>query len=485
MTQEPFDIQLCCHGEPFNRVAVIHTLRHLALRVGWRLHLDSNAEPPRLIYATTENPNEIDARANDVVILSSRAVTDYFASNAALIPITQSPNHRISPFPHPARVEKRDWISADVVAGAFWAMNLLYEQRTRPESREGWITFREDWQARLGLREPAPLADEWLDAIGRAAARVGWRVARQPLPGAPFVVVLTHDVDYLPSPRDYGLPRFVRALARQLFHRRRPADAWRIMRQYARRWRTQPYDNVRAIMREEDARGARSSFQFVISNNSRFDPDYAVSNPADEGRLRACVAATLVAPRGWEVCLHGSYTSARTHGTIAQEKARLESLAGATIFGHRQHYLNFHPRDLFQEVERANLRYDMSIGYNDISGARAATLFPLVPFSSLERPYSFWEIPFVLMDTTLATSYRFSARDAFEHATRVLQTVADAGGCVSVVWHQEQLGGALDPDYDRVYYDLLDWIHANGGAMTTGRVVVEELDHRWKETLAT
>lgn len=473
------DIHLYFHNIPFNRAAVIHTLRHLALRVGWRLHLDPRAHLPRLIYATTENPTDIDAHANDVVILSSRAVADYFSSTTALIPITPSPYHSITPFPHPFPVHRPGWLSADVVAGACWAMNLVYEQRTRPEDRDGWITFREDWQTRLGLREPVPLADEWLNQIVHAGKQVGWQVVQQPLLGAPFVIVLTHDVDYLPSPRDYGLPRLVRALARQLIHRRRPADAWYVVRQYARRWRTQPYANLHAIVHAEETRGARSSFQFVVAREHRWDPAYARWLATQVDTLTALAASE------WEVCLHGSSSAAQTRGQIAREKARLEQLIAAPVLGYRQHYLNFHPRLLFAEIARADLRYDLSIGYNDCSGARASTLFPWRPFNfSAACSFSFWEIPCVLMDTTLATSYRLSARAALEHATRILQTVAHVGGCVAIVWHQEQLGGALDPDYDRVYYDLLDWIRANGGIMTTGRVVVQALNRRWRETRA-
>lgn len=157
---------------------------------------------------------------------------------------------------------------------------------------------------------------------------------------------------------------------------------------------------------------------------------------------------------------------------------------GATVLGQRQHYLNFHPSQLFDEVERAGLSYDTSVGYNDISGARAGTYFPYRPFNlATGRAHSFWEIPFVLMDTTLATTCRFSPAQALEHSQAILARVAQARGCVAIIWHLEQLSGLVDPGFDRSYYDLLDWIRAQGGAMVTGRAMLPDLDARWRLTL--
>jgi len=222
----------------------------------------------------------------------------------------------------------------------------------------------------------------------------------------------------------------------------------------------------------EEQRGARSSFEFVVARRHRVDPQYA-------GRD---LNPTL--PAEWEVCLHGSYLAARTPGTLAVERARLEALAGRPVQGCRQHYLNFEPGTLFREVAAAGLRYDLSIGYNDRSGPRAGTYFPYRPYDlEAEQPYSFWEMPFVLMDTTLATTYRLSRSDALAHAQGTLQPVIATAGSVAIIWHQEQCGGLLDPGYERVYVDLLDWLAAQGGRLTTGASLLPELESAWDATV--
>lgn len=458
-------VQIFFDGEPFSRAAVIHTLRHLAMRVGWELTLDANADQ-RIVYATTDNPGAVASREQDVVILSTRTVAEHLRNSRDPIPLAENG----LPFPHPTQYA--NWICADVIAGACAAMNLWYEQRAREQAREGWITWREDWMAHAGFTDPLPLADQWLDEIARAGERLGWRTSES---RTPFTVVLSHDVDYLPSPRDFGLPRLGRALMRQIVSRRRPRDAITLLARFARTWRAQPYLAFESVMREEAKRGARSSFQLVAARHHGADPAYA----SDAARI-----AQKIAQSDWELALHSSYTASRVQGQIRDERAKLESVAMVPVIGNRQHYLNFAPAHLFDQVERADLQYDSSVGYNEMSGARAGTYRPYRPFDfTRDCAYNFWEIPFVLMDTTLATTYRFSPRAALEHSKKILACVAETCGCVAIIWHLEQLSGLVDPGFDQVYFDLLDWIRVQGGAMVTGRDAAKIWDTHWRATM--
>ena len=466
-------VELVFHGEPFDTTAVTHVLRHLAMRVGWQFVPRSRY---RLVYATTDGGEPIpDGLWGAIVIPSSPAVARHLRAACTPIPVVARSDGVPLPFPQePAKTHERrpGWLAADVVAGAHASLNLWYEQRQRPAATDGWITYADDWMARAGFTEPQPFADMWLGLIHEAARQLGWPT---PDPAGPFTIVVSHDVDYLPRRWDQGLPRLLRALFRQVAMRRRPLDAMRLLRRYLAavgRGRL-PYDNLSRIIAEERRHRARSSFQFVVAPQSRYDPGY---------RQHAVPWRQLDAE--WEVCLHGSYPAARTPGALASERASLERLSGRTIHGYRQHYLNFEPAGLFREVAAAGLRYDMSVGYNDCSGPRAGTYFPFKPYDlEAAQPYPFWEIPFVLMDTTLATTYRFTAADALQHARAVLEPVMAAAGCVAIIWHQEQCGGLLDPGFDRVYFDLLAALAARGGRLTSGAALLPELDAAWAATV--
>jgi hypothetical protein len=463
-------IDIVFHGEPFDRQAVVHTLRHLAMRSGWTI---TSGARHRILYATTDDPAQITAAEGDVVILSTPAVGMHLATGNHPFPIENMLQGRL-PFPHPRwrDFEKAGWIGADIVAGACAVLNLWYEGHLCSRMAEDWILFAEDWWQPAGWKRPEPVADRWLDVIAGAASFLGWpRMDREKKP----TILLTHDVDYLPTPFNFGFPRFLRSLARQIVIRRRPGDALAVLSAYARAlMQSRPYCNFGKVVAGERVRGGRSSFQFVARRDHENDPAYDLDRPWLIETLR------FLREEDFEICLHGSYRTGDDPSRLAEEKAELERRSGQKIVGHRQHYLHFHPPYFFLGIEDAGLRYDMSVGYNDKAGPRAGTCFPYRPYDLRRgRPFSFWEFPLILMDTTLATGYCLSPEQAALAAREELQGAVEAGGCVSLIWHQEQMGGLLDPGFDRVYWNLLDDLRQKQVRMTSGCRVLPELDAEW------
>jgi hypothetical protein len=470
---EHLPVELKFFGAPFDRQAVIHTLRHLAMRTGWTI---TPRAQHRIIYATTEDPAQITAGEGDIVILSTPAVKGHLAEDHSPFPFEIMPEGRF-PFPHPkwCELNRRGWISADIVAGACAVLNLWYEGRNRSKHAGDWILFAEDWWQKAGWERPEPVVDQWLGVVHKAASILGWpQCNREWQP----TILLTHDVDYLPTRFNRGLPRFLRSVARQVITRRRPGDVLLNVRAYAKAlMHALPYSNFDKITAGETARGACSSFQFAVRRDHAHDPAYDLNRP-DPGKIMQ-----YLKEKGFEICLHGSYRAGDDPARLAEEKVELERLSGQKIVGHRQHYLHFHPHSFFAGIEKAGLRYDMSIGYNDRVGPRAGTYFPYRPYNlDHERHFSFWEIPLVLMDTTLATSSRLSSPEAVDAGKQEIRRFMEMKGCVSIVWHQEQLSGILDPGYDRVYWDLLDYLRERQVRMTTGNRILSELDALWDST---
>lgn len=474
----PVAIRFC--GVPFERPAVVHTLRHLAMRAGWVLCTHA---PYRILYVTDLVALASEAvTARDIVVLSSPAVGRHLAESQQPIPVELGADGQLLPFPHPevGSDTPPGWIAGDVIAGAYAVYNLWYERRSRPVEQAGWMRFADDWWPQVGLTNPQPLADQWLDCLSAAARRQGWPDAVQEgqrhVCGQAGTLVLTHDVDYLPTTRDRGLPRLSRALVRQLVTRRRWCDALRLLAHYVQVLpRELPYFAFADISSREGQYGVQSSFQVTVARHHRADPTYKVQTRRIADMLRQLHTAD------WEVGLHGSYTASRTPRRLAAERDVLEQLLQVPVLGHRQHYLHFHPAQLFTEVECAGFAYDSSVGYNDCSGPRAGTWFPYRPYNvESGYPHQLWEIPFVLMDTTLATTYRFSPQAAWEHMQALL---SEHQGCVAVIWHQEQLSGLLDPGFDQLYYRLLAWAHDAGIRLLPGKALLPELDRAWAATV--
>jgi hypothetical protein len=346
-------------------------------------------------------------------------------------------------------------------------MNLWYERQTRSERAGNWILFAEDWWLQAGWKRPEPVVDQWLNKIAKAAEFLDWpRLEKDPQP----TVILTHDVDYLPTPFNRGFPRFLRSLARQVITRRRPGDALRNLIAYIRAlMESLPYNELERIADVESACGCLSSFQFVVGNEHRCDPAYNLRDHNYQGTL------CTLRDRGFEICLHGSYRAGDQPAQLADEKAELEGMTGQQISGHRQHYLHFHPASFFAGLEKAGFSYDMSVGYNDMPGPRAGTYHPWRPYDLTNgSPFEFWEIPLILMDTTLATTCRFSPQAALKFSMEELGRLMETGGCASIVWHQEQMGGLLD---------LLGVMSKGRVCLTTGSRMLPRLEGSWQQTI--
>src|SRR5689334_19851305 len=124
-------VQIKYLGEPFDRMAVAHTLRHLAMRLGWTLTEDEAEH--RIVYATLNNPEDdprvLRVRPDDVVIVTARDIQRFFDRSREPILMGGDETGKRLPFVLQTWddvIRSRGWLSADVIAGAWAVMNLWY-----------------------------------------------------------------------------------------------------------------------------------------------------------------------------------------------------------------------------------------------------------------------------------------------------------------------------------------------------------------------
>src|SRR5262245_19452915 len=104
-------IDIVFGGAPFNRTAVIHTLRHLAMRVGWAL---SSKATHRVLYVTDlVQLTHLGTTTRDIVVLSTPGVGQHLRASTTPIPLAPARDGRLLPFPHPeaTRYERPGWIT--------------------------------------------------------------------------------------------------------------------------------------------------------------------------------------------------------------------------------------------------------------------------------------------------------------------------------------------------------------------------------------
>jgi hypothetical protein len=349
----------------------------------------------------------------------------------------------------------------DVVMSTFWHL-ARWEERPGSARDE-----RGRFPASAALFDPEEAAADRLVERFR-------ELADAPPPG-PVTVALTHDIDTpvrwsglravagaaarakaaATGRRRHDLTRELRGLAELPRHRARGTDP---------NW---CFERIAEIERSHDA----FSTYFVLAGHHH-PADGAA--PAVYERVRPAIV-TQVAAQGDELGLHPSYTASEDLGLIAEERSRLEGLAGGPVRGVRFHYLRHDAHATLPELDRLGFAYDSSQGYADGPGMRAGLSHPYRPYHlAADRPLDMLELPLVVMDATLAEDrYLGLEADAgLDRAVAVLERAARAGGAVSVLWHNDRFDPAYARGWDRVYDRLLGWVRERGGRLCTAAEAV-------------
>ncbi len=283
--------------------------------------------------------------------------------------------------------------------------------------------------------------------------------------GARFAVALTHDIDtpWRWSKRGVlgAAARLKGALASRDMASARLEATGLALAPLHQVFRSDPNWSHRRFAMAEQKRGFRSTC-FVLAAHR--DPHDGAAPEVYEAR-RARLVSQLDR-LGLEVGLHASYTCLADPESIAAERAVLAELLGGPVAGNRHHYLRLPWHDGIRALDRLGFAYDTTLGHAARPGPRAGLSFPFRPWDvAAAKPLRILELPLVLMDATLSEAHYLglSPDEAWPEVERVLDHLAEVGGCASVLWHNDRFDRVYGRGWDRLYDRLLDGIVARGG----------------------
>ncbi len=319
-----------------------------------------------------------------------------------------------------------------------------------------------------------PVVSEYAQAllarIGETARRAGLPMIRKEIwPHAkPMAACLTHDVDAV---RRGKLPRGVAGkdvrTAIQAGVRGRVGQA---ADRAAAIVRTasgpNPYWTFDRIATMEREHGFHSTYFVMAGRLHPQDAAYDPSEPRMVGLMRT------LADSGCEIALHGSFASYIDEDSLRSQKARLVSILGAKVVGHRNHVLRFRVPDSWKIQLAAGLSYDATLGFADHEGYRGGHAFPFHPYDlGAEQPLDLLEIPLAAMDVTIHKYRGLRDDKAWQAVAAVLEQTLDVNGLATLLWHNDTL---YEPDYPgcgRLYEQALDWLAGHDAWVSTCRDV--------------
>ena len=209
-------------------------------------------------------------------------------------------------------------------------------------------------------------------------------------------------------------------------------------------------DFLPPMLEEMETHGVQSTLFVIPRQGHRRDANYRLEELAPH--------LVEASKKGFSVELHGSYTSVVDGTTLPQESLRLEKTTGKRTLGNRQHWLRFDRHEnLFQEIERAGLVLDSTLGFSDMVGFRNGASFAFPPYDfKNEKAHPFLEIPLVLMDVSLEAASRTLSRNPQDLADEVLEQSRKWGwGGISLLWHNPMEPLHVSKEINHVFWNCM------------------------------
>ena len=166
----------------------------------------------------------------------------------------------------------------------------------------------------------------------------------------------------------------------------------------------------------------------------------------------------------FEVGLHSNSTNLEQ---LEKEKQELEKYLGRTVFGSRQHGLNFSVPQTWQYQEKL-LDYDLSFYRNEEFGFRAGLCFPYRPLNT----NSIIEIPTSFMDWT-ALDKKMTYVQIKEELLTILKEIEKYNGCLVLNFHNEYFNKIVFPHIHETFIDILEYTQKKDYWVTTARECVD------------
>lgn len=174
-------------------------------------------------------------------------------------------------------------------------------------------------------------------------------------------------------------------------------------------------------------------FFFLLGDYGKFDKNVSHENEGFQSLIQRI-------SKEFEIGIHPSFAGFvhGCHGKVIKEKERLEKIVERKITKSRQHYLNLNFPKTYQNLIKAGIIEDYTMGFADQIGFRAGTCTPYY-FYDLESEVKtdLLVVPFQVMDGTLLHYLKLSSENAFIEIENIMREVKEVGGTFVSIWHNE------------------------------------------------
>lgn len=168
--------------------------------------------------------------------------------------------------------------------------------------------------------------------------------------------------------------------------------------------------------------------------------------------------------QGVEIGLHPSYAAFNHPGRLATERDHLAAILGQTPACIRSHYLRWQEPTTPRLYHQEGFHIDSTLGYSRQEGFRRGTCHPYRLYDlGTNQALDLWEVPVVVMDTSLLIHQALAVDEATARLRSVLLAARRVQGCAVLLWHNDPQAGA-SPDGFGILAAVLDIMTASEAA---------------------
>ena len=194
-----------------------------------------------------------------------------------------------------------------------------------------------------------------------------------------------------------------------------------------------PYDTYEYLDSVFKGNEQKVKFFFLLGDYGKFDKNVSYKNDNFQKLIQEI-------SRKYDIGIHPSFAGFvhGCHGKVIRERGRLEKIAGKKIVESRQHYLNLKFPKTYQNLIKAEITEDYTLGFADRTGFRAGICTPFY-FYDMENEAitNLLIVPFQVMDGTLQRYLKLSPDEAFEEIKSIMKIIKEVGGTFVSIWHNE------------------------------------------------
>lgn len=241
-----------------------------------------------------------------------------------------------------------------------------------------------------------------------------------------FKAIVTYDIDIAYAFRGRGFVRCAGAIGKDIFKLKFKNIFNRLGTFFTNKDPWNVYDHLKDTIAKNKL---NSVFFFLLGDYSRYDKNIVYNHSLMTDLIKKISDFS-------DIGIHPSYKSSLIPEKILIEKSRLEKMSNKKITKSRQHYLRFFLPETYNQLLKAGIKEDYSMGFTDMPGFRAGICTPFYFYDlQNERATGLKILPVTFMEGTFIEYMKTPPSQALEHIFQLIENVKNVNGTFISIWH--------------------------------------------------